>query len=123
MRVIVCGSREFYDQNLVFRTLDRLFSKVNKKKLIILSGGARGADKFGEIWCFQRMVSYEVFHANWERYGKAAGHIRNTEMLEAAPDALVAFWNGKSLGTADMLTKARKIKGLKIRLIMFKEKT
>ena len=122
MRVIVAGSRTWSDYALLAKELDRLTNKLDRKKLVILSGGADGADKLGEKWCFERMVSYQRFPADWHKYGKRAGHIRNSEMLEEGKaDALIAFWNGSSPGTADIIRKARK-KGIKVRVIRPKRK-
>lgn len=55
-----------------------------------------------------------IFPADWDRYGKAAGYLRNTEMAKNA-DALVAFWDGMSLGTRHMIETA-KAHGLKVRV-------
>ena len=121
MRVIVAGSRTWMDYALLAKELDRLTSKLDRKKLVILSGGAEGADRLGEKWCFERMVSYEVWKADWSK-GKKAGPIRNTQMLEEGKaDALIAFHIGKSPGTADIIRKARK-KEIKVRVIRPKRK-
>jgi hypothetical protein len=60
----------------------------------------------------------EVYKADFKTYGKAGGPIRNREMAEEA-DALIAFWDGQSRGTKDMIEVAKK-KGLKVRVIMYK---
>lgn len=118
MRIIVAGSRTFDDYPLLCETMDHLTRKLDKKKLVILSGGAKGADKLGEQWAFERRVgTVEVYHADWVKHGKAGGPIRNGEMTENA-DVLVAFWDGKSPGTKDMISQAKK-KGLKVRVIYF----
>lgn len=117
MRIIVAGSRDFNDYPFLCETMDRLTRKLDKKKLVIISGGAKGADKLGERWAFERMVSVEIFHADWAKHGKAAGPIRNGEMADVA-DVLIVFWDGKSPGTKDMISQANK-KGLKVRVILF----
>lgn len=115
MRVIVAGSREFTDYALLKKELNRLTKKLDKKKLIVLSGGAEGADKLGEKWCFENMVTYERYLPDYEEHGRKAPLIRNTEMVNNA-DALIAFHLRNSPGTADVISKARK-KGLKVKVI------
>lgn len=121
MRIIIAGSRDFDDYPLLCETMDKLTRKLDKKKLVILSGGAKGADKLGEQWAFERGVgTVEIYHADWTKHGKSAGPIRNEEMAENA-DVLVAFWDGKSPGTKDMISQAKK-KGLKVRVVYFGRK-
>lgn len=65
------------------------------------------------------MIRYEVFRADWDKHGKAAGPIRNQEMLDnGKADALVAFWDGKSPGTKDMIRRAKR-KGIKVKVVYF----
>lgn len=72
----------------------------------IIEGGANGADKLGRIWAVFRNRGRVRFAAEWGRYGKAAGAIRNQQMLdEGRPDLVVAFPGGR--GTADMIRRAR----------------
>lgn len=118
MRIIVAGSRTFDDYALLEKTMDRLTRKL--KTVIVLNGGAEGADRLGEKWAFSRWHTVMNYFADWEKYGKAAGAIRNQEMVANA-DALCAFWDGKSPGTKDVIAKARKAK-LKVRVILFKSK-
>lgn len=120
MRIIVAGSRVFDDYLLLKRTLDHLTRKLDKSLLVILSGHAKGADIMGERWCFEALVKSEIHHADWDKHGKAAGHIRNEEMVKVA-DSLVAFWDGKSTGTKHMIDIAKK-KGLNVRVITFTPK-
>lgn len=68
----------------------------------IVSGGARGPDKHGELIAKVNNIPLRVFPADWDTHGKAAGHIRNSEMGVYA-DALIAVWDGKSKGTAHMV--------------------
>lgn len=59
----------------------------------------------------------EVFKANWDKHGKSAGVIRNRQMIEeGGATALVAFWNGLSPGTKNMIDLATQY-GLKVRII------
>lgn len=87
-----------------------MLQNVKKKKdIMILSGGARGADNFGEIYARTHGYALMIYEAKWKEYGKAAGPMRNKKMAENA-DALIAFWDGKSKGTANMISEAEKHK-------------
>ena len=73
----------------------------------------------GEQYAKERGHALQYFPANWERYGRSAGYRRNVQMAENA-DALVAFWDGKSMGTRHMISAA-KSHGLRVRVVKFKE--
>lgn len=114
MRVIIAGSRD-YTNILQFQLLlnNKLKdSNIGLKDLTIISGGARGVDQMGEAFAKNNGIALEIFPADWNKYGKRAGFIRNEEMAEKA-DALIAFWNGESNGTRHMIRTANK-KGLKV---------
>ena len=97
MKVIIAGSRDFNDYQLLCKTMSELDIKIDA----IVCGGARGADSLGRIWANENNIPVVDFPANWNRYGKSAGFIRNKEMGDYA-DYLVAFWDKKSKGTKDM---------------------
>lgn len=101
--LLVCGGRDFIDRELAFRTLDR----VNAKRPItkIVQGLARGADSLAAEWARVRKVPCVGFAANWNEYGKAAGAIRNQQMLDYGVDGVLAFPGGR--GTADMVRRAK----------------
>lgn len=111
MKTIVAGSRKFKDYKLVVRTLERY--KIDK----ILSGHAPGADSLGERYALENNIPLDVYPARWKEYGRAAGPIRNSKMVEEA-DALIVFWNGYSAGTKDVIKKARN-KGLIVNVIKY----
>lgn len=73
----------------------------------VISGGARGADTWGEVWAHQAGIPVEQYLAAWQRYGKSAGMRRNAEMASVA-DALVAVWDLASPGTRNMIELAEK---------------
>lgn len=73
----------------------------------IVSGGARGADKLGEVYAKDNGYNLRIFPADWNTHGYKAGFLRNEEMAEYA-DALAAFWDGKSRGTKHMISTALK---------------
>lgn len=112
MKIIIAGSREFNDYDLLCRTID--FYTQNQKDVEIVSGTARGADLLGERYAEEYGFKVRRFPADWAQYRRAAGVIRNLEMAEYA-DALIAFWDAKSKGTGHMIRIAEE-KGLKVKV-------
>lgn len=107
MKIIIAGSRTL---NPSRRTIDSLLSMfyLNDKITEVVSGTANGVDKAGEAWfkeivdlCGKDSVLLKRFPADWEKHGKAAGHIRNKEMADYS-DALLLIWDGVSRGSANM---------------------
>lgn len=102
-KVIIAGSRGFSNYKLLKDECDKFLRDKRKEyNIIIISGGARGADFYGEKYAKDEGFSLEVFPANWNKFGKSAGFRRNEQMAEVA-DALIAFWDGKSHGTKHMI--------------------
>ena len=103
MRIVVAGSREFTDYNVAEAFIDQCITPANgDSSLIFISGGCRGADKIGEMYAKSHGFQIEVFPADWEKYGRKAGPIRNRQMAQAA-DMVICFWDGKSKGTKSMI--------------------
>jgi len=115
MRVIIAGGRDFGDYELLKTKCDIILQ--NQSEVIIVSGGAKGADALGERYAKEKGYQLESFPAKWGEYGKRAGMIRNVEMSETS-DSLIAFWDGKSKGTRHMIDTATK-GGLPIRVIRY----
>ena len=102
-KVIIAGSRGFSKYKLLKEKCNEYLREKRKEyNIIIISGGARGADFYGEKYAQDEGFSLEVFLANWNKFGKSAGFRRNEQMAEVA-DALIAFWDGKSNGTKHMI--------------------
>ncbi len=73
---------------------------------VVIQGGADGADRLAAEWAFERGLSVATFNADWDRYGKTAGPMRNAKMLaEGKPDVVIAFPG--TFGTWDMVKKAQ----------------
>lgn len=114
MRVLVCGGREFDDWDVLNYTLYEIFDSGLRDlndPFIIIQGGAKGADFLARVWGKYRAIEFPVevveYPADWKTHGKAAGGIRNQQMLdEGKPDLVVAFPGG--VGTADMVLRAKK---------------
>ena len=103
MRVLVCGGRDFTDWDLLRETLTGLFEYEIDA---IIHGGAIGADSLAGEFARAFGIEEVVFKADWKKYGKAAGPIRNAQMpAEGKPDLVVAFPGGN--GTSDMVKKAK----------------
>lgn len=104
-RVLVCGGRDFHDAGLLIGILNRHHDDAGQH-LVIINGGATGADRLAEEWAERHGVPVETYWAYWKTHGRAAGPIRNQRMLdEGKPDLVVAFPGGR--GTADMVRRAR----------------
>lgn len=124
-KVIIAGSRSFEDYALLKYELDKLFSEP----FIIVSGGAKGADSLGEMYAREKGYTIERYLPKWNNlsvpncvvkynsygrpYNAMAGHNRNQEMLNAVLEnqdggCVVAFWDGRSRGTENMINISKK---------------
>lgn len=117
-RIIIAGGRDFDNYTKLKEVLSEYILDICLEsnnadlpiKIEIVSGKARGADSLGEA--FAREFDYDVveFPADWNKYGKSAGPIRNREMAKYAAEAdkgvLFAFWDGESKGTKNMIDLA-----------------
>lgn len=108
LRVLVCGGRDYSGTATVYAVLDDLLR--TNAGLVVIEGGARGADRIARDWTTNHnegSVEHWSFPADWDKYGKRAGYIRNKEMLDVGkPDLVLAFPGGR--GTADMIRQSRK---------------
>lgn len=121
-RVIIAGGRDFNDYPLLKAKCDNILAgKAQTHRIIVVSGAAKGADKLGEQYAWERGYAIDSYPADWNTHGKAAGYIRNAQMANSA-DALIAFWDGKSHGTKDIIDTATN-KGLKVRTIKYNNMT
>ena len=103
MKVIIAGGRDFDDYTLLKRKCDELLKDVSD--IEIVSGAANGADRLGERYAKEKGYPVKQFPADWKRYGNSAGIKRNAEMANYA-EMLIAFWDGKSRGTKNMIDVA-----------------
>ena len=121
-RVIIAGSRDFNDYAKAAREIDRVLCDL-EGEICIVSGHCRGADMLGERYAAEKGIETCIFPANWRAFGKAAGHIRNNEMARFAAEgkgSLIAFWDGMSRGTKNMIELAKK-HGLNVNVVNTKE--
>lgn len=127
MRALICGSRDWTNSDLIWLVLDALHERAigGAEDLTVIHGACNtrldtradkaigcGADAYAHEWCFvhPHSVGESLYPADWERYGKRAGFVRNAEMLaDGKPDVVVGFTNDPpSAGTRMMLDLARR---------------
>ncbi len=110
-KIIIGGSRNFQNYKFLKEKLDKLLP-LFEDEIEIVSGGAVGAARLGEIYAKRNKIPIKQFIPNWDLYGKFAGFRRNVEMAHYA-DACICFWDGSSKGTKHMIEVAKK-EGLKL---------
>lgn len=116
--VIIAGGREFTNYVLLANALDLLLKKkLTTHKIQIVCGKARGADSLGERYAKERGYTVLEYPAEWDKYGKRAGYMRNEQMAKVA-NCTVAFWDGSSKGTEHMINLSVKYK-LELRTIRY----
>lgn len=115
-RVIIAGTRNFQDYRLLKEKISFYLSNT-PGDIIIFSGGCAGADKLGERYAREHKIEVKKFPADWKRYGKGAGPLRNQQMANEATHCIL-FWDGISKGTKVMHELAKRA-GLKIRVVNY----
>jgi hypothetical protein len=104
LKVIIAGGRDYHNYDTLLEAIQECQFPI----ATVVSGGAKGVDALGEQYASNMNLPLNVYHADWERNGRAAGPIRNRKMAENA-DALIAIWDGKSKGTKNMIETATKL--------------
>lgn len=120
-RIVIAGSRGFDDYTHLceyMEAFEEVYGIVPEETEFVC-GEARGADTLGKKWAQERGYEVVSFPADWDTYGKSAGYKRNEQMAQYAT-CLIAFWDGKSKGTAHMIRLAEE-HGLNIYIEMMKE--
>lgn len=107
MKTIIAGSRSALDYRDVVRAVRDAETYRGIRITEVVSGGARGPDKNGELYAERNGIALMRFPPDWAKLGKRAGMVRNHEMGNYA-DALIAVFDGESPGTTDMIKYARK---------------
>jgi len=107
MKVIaIVGSRGFCDFEMFCIIVDAFL--LADPDVVFISGGAKGPDRFAKEYAEMHDIPIIEIIPDWETFGKAAGFIRNTEIIALA-DEVIAFWDGASKGTLDSINKAKKL--------------
>ena len=105
-RVLVTGSRKAKDGGLVSDMIRNL-SGVHYPDIVVLLGAAKGVDWLAEEWAVEEGIKVELFPANWKKFGKGAGGIRNQQMVDSGADICIAFPLEGSIGTYDCIRRAK----------------
>lgn len=107
MKIIISGGRKYFDRAMVFRVLD--YVHAERGITLLIEGGAKGADRLGREWAISRGIDFHTEAADWDKFKRAAGAIRNREMLKIEGVAAVIAFPGND-GTTDMVKATRKAK-------------
>ena len=113
-RILVTGSRNWVDEKKVYAAL-----REELPVSLLIEGEAKGADTIAKQAAQRLGIKVLPFRADWRRYGRSAGPIRNQRMLdEGKPDLVLAFHENleHSKGTKDMINRA-KAAGVEVKLI------
>jgi hypothetical protein len=105
-RVLVAGSRGFFDYEILSSVLDKHYKDED---ILIVSGGAKGVDALAEKYARRHKLHMKIFQAEWKTRGKLAGLIRNTKTVDFCDEAII-FWDGRSRGILDTIKKMRRAK-------------
>jgi hypothetical protein len=108
--ILICGDRNWTDFKEIDSFLDSILLEYRRQDITIVEGDCRGADKIAGFIAFGKGMKVRKEPADWKKYGKAAGPIRNQYMLDKyKPDMVVAFHNDyeNSKGTKDMCERAK----------------
>ncbi len=122
MRILICGDRDWINKKLIKETLEKVKESLLKDGdviTVVIEGECRGADIMGRECAEELKIPVMKFPADWKRFPKAAGPIRNKQMLvEGKPDLILAFHNNiqNSKGTKNMIEISSKA-GIKVILV------
>ncbi len=110
--IIIAGTRTYEDYAEFSSVMDKVLPPAERyKKIVIICGDARGADALARQYAEEKGYENRVFYADWDRFGKRAGHIRNAEMHKSIENeenkACILFWDMKSPGTKSNINIAR----------------
>ena len=104
-KVVIGGCREYADYAFFKLRLDEILKDLSGE-ITIISGHCSGVDRMGERYAEEKGFRVKIFLPEWDKYGRAAGPMRNKEMVACA-DLIIAFWNGRSKGTSSLIQYAK----------------
>ena len=108
MYVMVCGSRSIKEKKWVFQCIEKYLKQIEIDDFVLIEGGANGVDLLAREWAVVRGIKIEEATPEWNKYGYAAGIIRNKKMVEKA-DYVLILWDGTSRGTKSDIDYAIKM--------------
>lgn len=120
-KLLVCGSRSISDKEWVKENIETYWywNLACYNFPVMIEGEARGVDTFAKEYAQENEWEIESYPADWEKYGKSAGYIRNEIMVKAADEVLI-FWDGKSKGTKNDIDLCEKY-NKPYKLLIYKE--
>lgn len=113
VKMIIAGSRTFQNYPFLCQHMDNFRHMIKE----VVCGEAKGADTLGYTYAYDNDIPVRCFPADWEKYGNAAGYVRNKQMAEYA-DKAVVFWDGVSPGTKDMIEQMKNL-GKEVAIIRY----
>lgn len=119
VKLAIIGSRCFVDYELLVQVVTTKFDPASID--LVISGGATGADQLAEQFARDFQIETKIFKANWTKYGKAAGMIRNKDIVREA-DYVFVFWDGESKGTLNSINLCKRLK-VPLEVVLFKSTT
>lgn len=114
-KVAVIGSRTFTNYGLLKEKLDYFFNNIKDDEIIIISGGARGADQLAEKYAAEKGYKTQIYLPEYDKYSGKVAPLKRNETIIQNSDMVVAFTGGSN-GTANALDHAHK-KGIPIRIV------
>ena len=108
MKLMICGSRSIYNASLIFSEINKCVQENNFQDITVIEGEAKGVDTVARLWAERYSHSIESYPADWNKYGKAAGYIRNEIMVKACDFCLI-LWDGNSKGTKHDINLCKKL--------------
>jgi len=102
-KLLIAGSRNRSPDPWDISSVVTLLDFFLEDEYVLISGGAKGADQAGEVWAERHQIAVEQYLPDWNGNGRAAGFIRNKQMIETGLSAAIIFWDGSSKGTKHML--------------------
>jgi hypothetical protein len=119
MRILITGSRDWGDLASI-RNAILSESMKTRDNVVIVHGGARGADYLAGRVADELKLDVEVYKADWDTYGKRAGYIRNDKMVNLGADICLAFIRNESKG-ATMCAELAEKAGIPVKVWRYNE--
>lgn len=104
MRLAIVGSRKIKNIDLC-----EFLRDMNEQPDVIISGGANGVDTLAAEYAVRNDIELIVIRPDYDKYGRAATHIRNRQIVEQS-DAVLAIWDGESRGTLSTINSAKRLR-------------
>lgn len=112
IRILVCGGRHFDNYDLLEKTINEVTEESGCEDIEIVSGHCDGADKLGELYAEKHNAAVKIFPAEWKKYGKRAGPMRNKQMVDyisgCEHKTVIAFVSVNTKGTRNTSALAKK---------------